>query len=139
MANISRNDGRYERNESYRYQTVETAKERPLLSSVDVTLPNIDIARQTKRLRLNRAEKSLLLVAVIICGLIIVSQVFLHYNNIRTLQAIENYTAKTSQLQQQTSQINEEIAKQFNYERIKQVAIEEGMTLDKSRIRNVGE
>lgn len=89
--------------------------------------------------RLSRAEKGYLaIIGVLVIGLTIWNLV-IQYKDNQLAEATFEYQLKTSELQTQTDLILNELASKYDYNAIKQVANENGMILQKSQVRNVGE
>ncbi|UUX34001.1 hypothetical protein [Fundicoccus culcitae] len=62
----------------------------------------------------------------------------IQYQTEPIIDATQNYQSHTEEIQLQTKILINEIAEQYDYDIIKQVAEQEGMQLEKSRVRNVG-
>ena len=71
---------------------------------------------------------------VMIAGLL-----YLQYNNSQLLEATQQYKVNTAEIQKQSNLMTESITQQFNYDKIKETADENQMSIDKSRVRTVHE
>lgn len=108
---------------------------------VDELAHNVETSTRTSLSTqgLSKAEKGYLaIIGALVIGLTIWNLV-IQYKDNQLAQATFEYQAKTSQIQSQTDLILNELAAKYDYDAIKQVAHENGMTLQKSQIRNVGE
>lgn len=93
----------------------------------------------TSAQRLTKSEKGYLaIIGVLVVGLTIWNLV-IQYKDNQLAEATFEYQVKTSELQSQTDLILNELASKYDYNAIKQAANENGMTLQKSQVRNVGE
>lgn len=89
--------------------------------------------------RLSRAEKIYLtIIGALVIGLTIWNLV-IQYNDSRLADATVEYQAKTTEIQKQTDLILSDLAAKYDYNTIKQIANENGMILQKTQVRNVGE
>ncbi len=105
----------------------------------DINVGKIRSILDSQSLVLTKVDKIWLLISLLVCVSLIVSNLYIQYNNTQLVDALNNYNLNTSQIQKQTNQMSEVITKQFDYEAIKATVKEENMTIDKSQIRTVEE
>lgn len=108
---------------------------------VDELAHNVETSTRTSvsTQGLTKVEKSYLaVIGALVIGLTIWNLV-IQYKDNQLAQATFEYQAKTSEVQNQTDLILNELASKYDYNTIKQVANENGMILKKSQVRNVGE
>lgn len=88
---------------------------------------------------LSKAEKCYLaIIGALVIGLTIWNLV-IQYKDNQLAEVTFEYQVKTSEVQSQTDLILNELAEKYDYNTIKQVANENGMILQNSQVRNVGE
>ena len=88
---------------------------------------------------LSKAEKCYLaIIGALVIGLTICNLV-IQYKDNQLAEVTFEYQVKTSEVQSQTDLILNELAEKYDYNTIKQVANENGMILQNSQVRNVGE
>lgn len=94
---------------------------------------------QAKSLILTALEQCYLvgIVAVVIC--LIICNLVIQYKDNQLAAATYEYQTKTSEISNQTDLLLTELAAKYDYNTIKQIAMDNGMTLQKSQVRNVGE
>ena len=105
----------------------------------DINVGKIRSVLDSQSLVLTKVDKIWMLISLLVCVSLIVSNLYIQYNNTQLVDALNNYNLNTSQIQKQTNQMSEVITKQFDYEAIKATVKEENMTIDKSQIRTVEE
>lgn len=105
----------------------------------DINVGKIRSILDSQSLVLTKVDKIWMLISLLVCVSLIVSNLYIQYNNTQLVDALNNYNLNTSQIQKQTNQMSEVITKQFDYEAIKATVKEENMTIDKSQIRTVEE
>lgn len=92
----------------------------------------------TKRL-LSKGEKGFItLVSLSVLALTIFNLV-VQYKNERIAVVTQEYQTKTTDIQYQTDELLNELAMKYDYQTIKAIAHENGMTLQNSQVRTVGE
>lgn len=68
-----------------------------------------------------------------VCNLVI------QYRDAEMIRATQVYEQQIADLNLQTTQLMDQITEQYNFEAIKEAAEAEGLYVDESRVRNVGE
>lgn len=88
---------------------------------------------------LSKGEKSFIaLVSLCVLALTIVNLV-VQYKNESIAVVTQEYQTKTTAIQYQTDELLNELAMKYDYQTIKAIAHENGMTLQNSQVRTVGE
>lgn len=94
---------------------------------------------QLVRQRFSKREKSYL-VLIGVCMLILtICNLVIQYKDDKIALVTQEYQAKTSEIQYQTDVLLNELALKYDYQTIKQIAHENGMSLQNSQVRTVGE
>lgn len=109
--------------------------------NVDQLAHNVETATRASATsqRLSLIEKSYLLtIAALVIGLTIWNLV-IQYKDDQLVTATFEYQVKTTEIQTHTDLILNELAAKYDYNAIRQVANENGMILQKTQVRNVGE
>ena len=75
--------------------------------------------------------------AIVIC--LTICNLVIQYKDNQLAAATYEYQTKTSEVSNQTDLLLTELAAKYDYNTIKQIAMDNGMTLQKSQVRNVGE
>ena len=108
---------------------------------VDQLAHNVETATRANASsqRLSLIEKSyLLIIAAMVIGLTVWNLV-IQYKDDQLITATFEYQVKTTEIQTHTDLILNELAAKYDYNSIRQVANENGMILQKTQVRNVGE
>ncbi|MGO4936720.1 hypothetical protein ACTQ54_03640 [Fundicoccus sp. Sow4_H7] len=84
-------------------------------------------------------DKLIIGIVFLICFVCLCLNLVIQYQTEPMIDASLEYQNHTAEVQLETKIIVNEIAEQYDYDIIKQVAEKEGMQLEKSRVRNVGE
>lgn len=94
---------------------------------------------QSKRLVLTALEQCYLvgIAAIVIC--LTICNLVIQYKDNQLAAATYEYQTKTSEVSNQTDLLLRELVAKYDYNTIKQIAMDNGMTLQKSQVRNVGE
>ena len=111
----------------------------PLSKGIEIDVGRLQDKLQVISGRLSIVETTTIIFTVLVSLMMVVTLLFIQYNNGQLLEATNNYKVKTSDIQKQSNLMTESITQQFNYDKIKQTATDNQMAVDKSRIRTVGE
>lgn len=114
------------------YETVVEEKE-------PIRVPDYQEAPATDRSFLSFGEKLMLGIVCIVALAMICLNLVIQYQTTPFINATEEIQIVTSDIESQTKILINEIAERHDYDIIKQIAEENGMQLEKSRVRNVGE
>lgn len=89
--------------------------------------------------KITKGEKSFIaLISLLVLGLTILNLV-VQYKDERIAVVTQEYQTKTTEIQYQTDELLNELAMKYDYQTIKEIAHENGMTLQNSQVRTVGE
>lgn len=108
-------------NDDSRGQSLNTSKERTRIFSLSLT----------------KVEKIVLSITMVIMIVLVAVNLIFQSNLHKIEHAIQNYESQRLNLQAQTDRFYNEMSEQYNYQSIKQVAGENGMTIDSSRVRSI--
>ncbi|MGY4104782.1 hypothetical protein ACWOA0_04060 [Ignavigranum ruoffiae] len=107
----------------------------------DISMPldRISADVRFRSLKFSRAEMAILITSLTMMIVMIAGLLYLQYNNSQLLEATQQYKVNTAEIQKQSNLMTESITQQFNYDKIKETADENQMSIDKSRVRTVHE
>lgn len=104
----------------------------------EATLPRYHNVTKTKT-RLSKLEKFWVFSCVIITLCMLIYTLTVRMGIIEMNQSIDDIEDRVTLYQTQTEQLRSQITKQYDYDQIKGAAQDSGMTIDKGRVRTVGE
>lgn len=89
--------------------------------------------------KLGRGSWLFLGVCTVITLILTVGDLMIQYKDAEIIRATQVYEQQTADLNLQTTQLMDHITNQYNFEAIKEAAEANGLQMNESRVRNVGE